>query len=109
MTKADLIEKMAKDAGISKAAAGTALNSFFDGVTKALKKKNGKEDIELPDSLYLVTETNLEVILEHVENVSAPVVIVDSIQTTYTSEVDPSHIFQLSQTDLSYFQFALTF
>ncbi len=42
MTKAELIEKMAKDAGISKAAAGAALNSFTDGVTKALKKKDGK-------------------------------------------------------------------
>jgi DNA-binding protein HU-beta len=42
MTKAELIEKMAKDAGISKAAAGAALGSFIDGVTKALKKKDGK-------------------------------------------------------------------
>jgi DNA-binding protein HU-beta len=42
MTKAELIEKMAKDAKITKAAAGTALDSFFDGVTKALKKKDGK-------------------------------------------------------------------
>jgi len=42
MTKADLIENIAKDAGISKAAAGVALNSFVDNVTKALKKKNGK-------------------------------------------------------------------
>ena len=42
MTKADIVEKMAKDAGISKAAAGTALNSFVDTVTKALKKKDGK-------------------------------------------------------------------
>ncbi|MFW5988869.1 MAG: HU family DNA-binding protein [Desulfosudaceae bacterium] len=33
---------MASDAGISKVAAGAALNSFMDGVTKALKKKNGK-------------------------------------------------------------------
>ena len=39
MTKAELIEKMAKDAGISKAGAGKALDSFVDGVTKALKKK----------------------------------------------------------------------
>jgi len=38
MTKADLIEKMAKDAGVSKAAAGEALDSFMDGVKKALKK-----------------------------------------------------------------------
>ena len=42
MTKAELIEKMAKDAGVSKVAAGKALDSFCDGVTKALKKKNGK-------------------------------------------------------------------
>ena len=42
MTKAELIEKMAKDTGISKAGAGKALDSFVDGVTKALKKKDGK-------------------------------------------------------------------
>ncbi len=42
MTKAELVEKMAKDAGISKVAAATALESFMEGVTKALKKKDGK-------------------------------------------------------------------
>jgi len=42
MTKAELVEKMADDAGISKVAAAAALNSFMEGVTKALKKKNGK-------------------------------------------------------------------
>ncbi len=42
MTKVELIEKMAKDAGITKAAAGKALASFIEGVTKALKKKDGK-------------------------------------------------------------------
>ena len=42
MTKAELVEKMAKDAGISKVAAGSALNSFMEGVTKSLKKKDGK-------------------------------------------------------------------
>ena len=42
MTKAELIEQMAKDAGISKAAANKALGSFADGVKKALKKKDGK-------------------------------------------------------------------
>ena len=38
MSKAELVEKMAKDANISKAAAGKALNSFVSNVTKALKK-----------------------------------------------------------------------
>ena len=42
MTKAELVEKMAKDAGISKAAAGKTLESFTSNVTKALKKKDGK-------------------------------------------------------------------
>lgn len=42
MTKADLIEKMAKDSKISKVAAGAALESFVANVTKALKKKDGK-------------------------------------------------------------------
>ena len=40
MTKADLVEKMAKDAGISKAAAGKALDSFIEGVVKSVKKGN---------------------------------------------------------------------
>ena len=42
MTKAELIEKMAKEADISKVAAGKALDSFVDGVIKTLKKKDGK-------------------------------------------------------------------
>jgi len=42
MTKAELIEQMAKDAKISKAAAGAALDSFIGVITQALKKKDGK-------------------------------------------------------------------
>lgn len=42
MTKAEIVEKMATDAGISKVAATAALSSFVDSVTKALKKKDGK-------------------------------------------------------------------
>jgi len=42
MTKAELIEQMAKDAKISKTAAGAALDSFIGGITQALKKKDGK-------------------------------------------------------------------
>ena len=42
MTKAELVEKMASDAEISKVAAAKALSSFTDAVTKALKKKDGK-------------------------------------------------------------------
>lgn len=42
MTKSELVEQMAKDAGISKSAASASLNSFVENVTKALKKKDGK-------------------------------------------------------------------
>jgi DNA-binding protein HU-beta len=38
MTKADLVDKMAKDADISKTAAGKALDSLIDTVTRTLKK-----------------------------------------------------------------------
>jgi DNA-binding protein HU-beta len=46
MTKAELIGKMAEDAGISKAAASKAVESFIGSITESLKKKNGK--IALP-------------------------------------------------------------
>jgi DNA-binding protein HU-beta len=42
MTKKELIEKMAKDAGIPKDKAHIALNSFMDAVAETLKKRNGK-------------------------------------------------------------------
>jgi DNA-binding protein HU-beta len=38
MNKAALIEKMASDAGITKSAAATAVDSLVDGITSALKK-----------------------------------------------------------------------
>jgi DNA repair protein RadA/Sms len=44
----------------------------------------------LPDDLYLVTETNLEAVLNHVQNITPPLLIVDSIQTTYTGDLDSS-------------------
>jgi len=42
MTKAELIEKIAKDADITKVAARKAVDSFLDGVAKGLKKRNSK-------------------------------------------------------------------
>jgi len=42
MTKAEMVEKMAKDAGISKVAAKAALESFLDGVTKGVNKRNSR-------------------------------------------------------------------
>jgi DNA-binding protein HU-beta len=42
MTKADLINQMAKDAKISKVSAGAVIDSFMANVTKTLKKKDGR-------------------------------------------------------------------
>lgn len=38
MTRTELIDKMAKEAKVTKTAAGKALDSFIDGVKKSLKK-----------------------------------------------------------------------
>jgi DNA-binding protein HU-beta len=40
MTKAELIEKMAADADISKAAAGKSLDAMVDAIVKSVKKGN---------------------------------------------------------------------
>jgi DNA repair protein RadA/Sms len=48
------------------------------------------KDAELPPNLLLVTETNLETIFNHVREVSPTLLIVDSIQTMYLSELDSS-------------------
>lgn len=42
MTKPEVIEKMAKDAKITKTQAAAALGAFMDSVKMALKKKDGK-------------------------------------------------------------------
>ncbi|HRQ31720.1 MAG TPA: DNA repair protein RadA [Anaerolineales bacterium] len=49
---------------------------------------NGKK--ELPKNLLLVTETNLEIILNHINEVKPELLIVDSIQTVYLSSMDSS-------------------
>jgi DNA-binding protein HU-beta len=41
-TKAELIEKVANDAEITKTEAAKAVQSFLDGVTTGLKKRNSK-------------------------------------------------------------------
>ena len=40
MNKGELVDSIAKDAGLSKADAGKALNAFVDNVTGSLKKGN---------------------------------------------------------------------
>ena len=45
---------------------------------------------DFPKNLLLVTETNLEIILNHVHEIKPDLLIVDSIQTVYLSELDSS-------------------
>ncbi len=51
---------------------------------------DGKSASPLPKNLLLVTETNLEIILNHVNEVKPDLLIVDSIQTVYLSSLDSS-------------------
>ncbi len=55
---------------------------------RAARLGNSKK--EFPANLLLVTETNLEIILNHVNDVKPDLLIVDSIQTVYLSELDSS-------------------
>lgn len=45
-------------------------------------------DKQIPDDLFLVTETNLGVIMEHLQEVKPRILILDSVQTTYLPELD---------------------
>ena len=44
--------------------------------------------VPLPTNLLLVTETNLEIILNHVNEIKPDLLIIDSIQTVYLSSMD---------------------
>jgi DNA repair protein RadA/Sms len=56
------------------------------------QQSNTKKDpaVSLPANLLLVTETNLEIILNHISEVKPDLLIVDSIQTVYLSNMDSS-------------------
>lgn len=57
-----------------------------DGLVKSSKSSA----VPLPTNLLLVTETNLEIIFNHINEVKPELLIVDSIQTVYLSEMDSS-------------------
>jgi DNA repair protein RadA/Sms len=54
----------------------------------AAKKTNGTKPV--PDQLYLVTETNMNAILEHTAALKPTLLVVDSIQTVYLPELNSS-------------------
>jgi len=57
---------------------------------RAMRLLVTRDKKELPKNLLLVTETNLEVILNHVRDSKPDLLIVDSIQTVYLSNMDSS-------------------
>jgi len=62
--------------------------------TAQVAKSDGREseetELSIPEDLFLVTETNLAVILEHVNEIQPSLLIIDSIQTIYLAEMDSS-------------------
>ncbi len=67
--------------------AGPAL--YVSGEESARQIKMRAERLGITtENLYLVTETNLDAILSHVEAVRPQVLVIDSIQTTYSEAVD---------------------
>src|SRR5512142_3392421 len=58
--------------------------------TRLSTNGNGQHETSLPKNLLLVTATNLEIILNHVNEVKPDLLIVDSIQTVYLSSLDSS-------------------
>ncbi len=58
---------------------------------RAVRLLNGEgSGKQMPDDLFLVTETNLSTILEHVREVQPRLLVIDSIQTVYLPELSSS-------------------
>jgi DNA repair protein RadA/Sms len=55
-----------------------------------LSPAEDKKNNHFPEELYLVTETNLDVIFQHVESVKPEILIIDSIQTVYQTQINSS-------------------
>jgi DNA repair protein RadA/Sms len=55
-----------------------------------LQGSNGKKSTDLPEELFLVTETNLDVIFQHIAEIKPGLVIIDSIQTVYMQALESS-------------------
>lgn len=54
--------------------------------TRQIKMRADRLGVQA-DHLYLLTETNLDYILEHIQNLGARIVVIDSIQTVYLEQL----------------------
>jgi len=57
---------------------------------RATRLQTSQPEKTFPEQLFLVTETNLDAILEHVRAVKPGMLVVDSIQTVYIPELESS-------------------
>ncbi len=57
---------------------------------RATRLQGDDKKSDLPNDLLLVTETNLETIFNHVRETAPTLLVIDSIQTMYLSELDSS-------------------
>lgn len=56
---------------------------------RLLQDEEGKT-LPVPEQLYLVTETNMNTIIEHANEIKPDLLVVDSIQTVYLTELNSS-------------------
>ena len=63
---------------------------LLSDANRADGKRDANVNQKMPEELYLVTETNLNTILEHVKAVQPTLLVVDSIQTVYMPELSSS-------------------
>jgi DNA repair protein RadA/Sms len=68
---------------------GTVLYVSGEESARQIKMRADRLSLDAED-LFLLTETNLNTILEHIKQVSPTIVIIDSIQTVYAEELDSS-------------------
>jgi len=69
--------------------AGTVLYVSGEESARQIKMRADRMHIE-SDDLYLLTETNLTSIFEHVQQINPMILVIDSIQTTYIEEHESS-------------------
>ena len=62
----------------------------LSGFENETDPNNAQGTAALPDDLFLVTETSLPLILEHVSEVKPGILVVDSVQTTYLPQLESS-------------------
>jgi DNA repair protein RadA/Sms len=77
---------------------GTVLYVSGEESTRQIKLRADRLGVEAED-LFLLTETNLTTILDHVQRIGPTILVIDSIQTTYldTLESSPGSVTQVRE------------